>query len=357
MTADVEFPLQQHRSGIASYIQRSGDETAAHIEELQQTIARLRNEAAASAEAGRLAANASVSRTVYLRKAIHDLRQPLQMLSLLHEMLADGNNRLVDAEFTRRFGTSVTAALDGVSRLSDILFQEEGHTVPLNHAAGNMGTAARENLQVQSIGGAVELDASGLEAPSVFVVDDDPTLLEAMRDLLERVGYAAQVFTSGPAFFAACPPARRGCVLVDAFMQGMDGFELLGRLKTGSYALSAIMITGAGNVPMAVRAMKAGAADFIEKPFKVHELIDCVQRALEPAVPEPAKTGAEAQFGALTERQRQVLELVLAGEPNKCIAGRLGLSRRTVESHRASIMKRAGATSVAALVRWAMGSG
>jgi two-component system CheB/CheR fusion protein len=174
---------------------------------------------------------------------------------------------------------------------------------------------------------------------------------------LERAGYAAQVFASGPAFFAACPPDRSGCVLVDAFMPGMDGFEFLRRLNTESYALSAIMITGVGNVPMAVRAMKAGAADFIEKPFKVHELLDCLQRALEPAVPKPARTGAEAQFGALTERQRQVLGLVLAGEPNKCIANRLGLSRRTVESHRAAIMKKAGATSIAALVRWSMASG
>jgi two-component system, chemotaxis family, CheB/CheR fusion protein len=146
-------------------------------------------------------------------------------------------------------------------------------------------------------------------------------------------------------------------VLVDAFMPGMDGFEMLHRLKTGGYAMSAIMITGAGNVPMAVRAMKAGAADFVEKPFKIHELIDCLQRALEPAVLGPAKKGAEAQFGVLTKRQREILKLVLAGEPNKCIAHRLGLSRRTVESHRAAIMKKAGATSVAALVRWSMISG
>lgn len=354
MTADVEFPLQQHPAGIASCIQRPGDETAAYIEDLQRTIAWLRNEAAALAEADRLAADASASRTVYLRKTIHDLRQPLQTLSLLHEMLADSNNRLVDPVFIGRFGTSVTAALDGVSLLSDILFQEDGHPAPSNHAAGNIGAAAREDLHVQSIEGPVELDSSGLEAPSVFVVDDDPMLLEAMRNLLERTGYTAEVFTNGPAFFAACPPDRRGCVLVDAFMPGMDGFELLRRLEAGSYALSAIMMTGAGNVPMAVKAMKAGAADFIEKPFKAHELIDCLQRALEPAVPKPANSAAEAQFAALTERQREILELVLAGEPNKCIAHRLGLSRRTVESHRAAIMKKAGAASVAALVRWAM---
>jgi FixJ family two-component response regulator len=356
MTEDVEGPLQQQPPGISDPVQRSGDETVACIDQLDRTIPLLRDEAAASAEAGCFAAHASASKIVYLKKAIHDLRQPLQMLSLLHETLAEGNNKLVDSIFIRRFGTSVTAVLDAVSQLSDILFQEDWHREPSNHAANNVDTVVRENSQAQRNRGAV-LDSSSQEAPSLFVVDDDPILLEAMRNLLDRVGYTAEVFTSGPAFLAACPADRRGCVLVDAFMPGMDGFELLQRLKTSGYALSAIMITGAGNVPMAVRAMKAGAADFIEKPFKVHELIDCLQRTLEPPVLEPAKMGPVAQFGVLTERQREILELVLAGELNKCIAHRLGLSRRTVESHRAAIMKKAGATSVAALVRWAMTSG
>jgi two-component system, chemotaxis family, CheB/CheR fusion protein len=355
MAADVEFPLK-HPAGIASRVQRPGDETAAYIEELQRTIAQLRNDAAAFTEAGCPKAEGCSSKTIYLRKAIHDLRQPLQMLSLLHEVLEDGNNRAVDPVFIRRFGTSVTAALDGIARLSDILIQEEEHPEQLKCAAGN-ACAPRENLLSQSIGSAGKLDFSGQELPSVFVVDDDPIILETMHNILERVGYQAEVFTSGPAFFAACPADRKGCVLVDAFMPGMDGFELLQRLKTDGYALSAIMITGAGNVPMAVRAMKAGATDFIEKPFKVYELMDCLQRTLEPAVLEPAKTSPGTQFKALTDRQRQILELVLAGKPNKSIAYRLGLSQRTVESHRAAIMKKAGATSVAALVRWAMTSG
>jgi signal transduction histidine kinase len=200
MAADVEFPLQKHPAGIASRIQRPGDETAAYIEELQRTIAQLRNDAAAFTEAGRRKAEGSSSKTIYLRKAIHDLRQPLQMLSLLHEVLEDGNNRSVDPVFIRRFGTSVTAALDGVCRLSDILLLEEEHPEPLKYAAGNV-RAPQENLPPQSIGNARELDSSGQELPSVFVVDDDPILLEAIGNLLERIGYTAEIFTSGPAIF------------------------------------------------------------------------------------------------------------------------------------------------------------
>jgi two-component system CheB/CheR fusion protein len=200
--------------------------------------------------------------------------------------------------------------------------------------------------------------ANGQDSPAVFVVDDDPAILEAMRDLLEANGCVVKTFTTGAAFFAASRPDRNGCVLVDAFMPGMDGFELIERLRAGNYALPAIMVTGAGDVPMAVRAMKAGAVDFIEKPVSARELLDCLHNALKPAPHAVAASSrqkaAEARFATLTERQRQIIDLILAGQANKNIAARLGLSQRTVESHRAAIMRKTGARSFAALVRWAI---
>lgn len=202
------------------------------------------------------------------------------------------------------------------------------------------------------------LDASIEEAATVFIVDDDPSVLEAMRYVFVGAGHTVETFATGSAFFAACAADRVGCLLVDALMPDMNGFELIERLRAENYTIPAIMVTGAGDVPMAVRAMKAGAADFIEKPVCARELLDCLQNAMKPAPNEVTalsrQNAAEARFATLTERQRQIMDLILVGEPNKSIAYRLGLSQRTVESHRAAIMRKTGARSFAALVRWAV---
>lgn len=196
------------------------------------------------------------------------------------------------------------------------------------------------------------------ETTTLFVVDDDPIVLEALHDVLEGAGYTVESYATGAAFFTACSSNRSGCLLVDALMPEMDGFEVLSRLRTGNYALSAIMVTGAGDVAMAVRAMKAGAVDFIEKPVSSRELLNCVRNALAATPSGVAvssrQNAAEARFATLTERQRQIVNLILEGKPNKTIADKLGLSQRTVESHRAAIMRKTGAKSFAALVRWAI---
>jgi len=199
--------------------------------------------------------------------------------------------------------------------------------------------------------------STGREPRVIFVVDDDPHLREGLRDLLEAEGRAVETYPSCEAFLAAYRPGREGCLLVDAYLPGMKGLELLERLGDLGRRLTAIMITGHGDVAMAVRAMKAGASDFIEKPITARDLLAGVERAFEQSGDAVARSArrdeAAAQLGALTPRQRQIMDLVLAGHPNKSIAADLGISQRTVESHRAAVMTKTGAKSLAELVRLA----
>jgi two-component system CheB/CheR fusion protein len=195
----------------------------------------------------------------------------------------------------------------------------------------------------------------GAQAETIFVVDDDDGLRETMRELLEAEGRPVESYASGEEFLAAYHPGNDGCLLVDAGMPGMSGLELLQRLKTEGHRLPAIMITGDGDVPMAVRAMRAGATDFIEKPIGRDELMASIERATEQTR-DTAKLSAwrevaAARVGTLTSRQRQIMDLVLAGHPSKNIAADLGISQRTIENHRAAIMKKTGSKSLPALVR------
>ena len=179
-----------------------------------------------------------------------------------------------------------------------------------------------------------------------------------MRDLLQEDGYAVELFADGPAFFEAYRPGREGCVLVDALMPGMSGIELIERLKAEGHELPAIVITGNGAVPMAVQAMKAGAVDFIEKPVGHEDLLASVKRALDQtrdaATLSASRETALTRVASLTARQRQILDLVLAGHPSKNIAADLGISQRTVDNHRAAIMRKTGSKSLPALVRTAL---
>ena len=198
----------------------------------------------------------------------------------------------------------------------------------------------------------------GAPPPTMFVVDDDRTVREAMRDLLEEDGRAVEVYASSEAFLEAYRPDRDGCLLVDARMPGMGGLALLRRLNGQGARLPAIMITGQGNVPMAVEAMRAGAADFIAKPIRRNELFASIERALahtrgsdELSIRQEV---AAARLAGLTVRQREIMELVLAGHPSKNIATDLGISQRTVENHRAAVMRRTGSRSLSALIRLAL---
>jgi two-component system CheB/CheR fusion protein len=199
------------------------------------------------------------------------------------------------------------------------------------------------------------------EAPrrqTVFVVDDDSALREVMRDLIQEHGYAVEMFADGAAFFEAYRPGWAGCVLVDALMPGMNGIELIERLKREGQELPAIVITGNGAVPMAVQAMKAGAVDFIQKPVGHRELLASVERALDQTQDtvtlSASRETALQRVATLTTRQRQILDLVLAGHPSKNIAADLGISQRTVDNHRAAIMRKTGSKSLPALVRTAL---
>lgn len=194
----------------------------------------------------------------------------------------------------------------------------------------------------------------GLDVP-VVVVDDDSGVRETMRELLESDGYGVETYGSGTAFLEAWHPGRRGCVLLDARMPGMDGFEVLAKLEERTLKPTAVMITGFGDIKMAVRALQSGALDFIEKPVDPDDLRRSVERAMSHATSTDEYTswrsGAAKSLEALTRRQRAVLDLVIAGHANKVIASRLGISQRTVETHRAAAMKKLGARSFADLVR------
>lgn len=194
--------------------------------------------------------------------------------------------------------------------------------------------------------------------PIVYVVDDDRSVRETLREALETAGRAVEDYSSGEDFLQAFRPSRQGCLLVDAYLPGMSGLDLLRRLGVDRHQVPAIMITGHSDVAMAVDAMKAGALDFIEKPVRVPELLAAVARALEGAA-DAGKLAewhadALAQLATLTARQREIMHLVLAGHPSKNIAADLGISQRTVENHRASIMTKTGAKSLPALARLAM---
>jgi two-component system CheB/CheR fusion protein len=200
--------------------------------------------------------------------------------------------------------------------------------------------------------------AAGPDAPVIFVVDDDRQVREAIRAVLEDDGRTVEDYPSCEAFLESCHPGREGCILVDAYLPGMDGIELLRTLNERGYRLPAIMITGNSDVHMAVEAMKAGATDFIEKPLGGADLLAGVARALEQSRDSSKlfawREDAARHVAALTLRQRQIMELVLAGHPSKNIAADLGISQRTVENHRAAIMQKMGAKSLPALARLAL---
>lgn len=201
-------------------------------------------------------------------------------------------------------------------------------------------------------------EAATGSAPVIFVVDDDSEVRQAIRSMLEHEGRLVEDYADGEAFLNAYRPGRHACLLIDANLPGISGLELLRRLKEAGHLVPAIMITGQSDVPMAVEAMKVGAFDFLEKPVHSVELLAGVGRALELSrdsgrVLQWRKEAADHLAG-LTRRQHQIMEMVLAGHPSKNIAADLGISQRTVENHRASIMKKSGTRSLPALARLAL---
>ena len=194
--------------------------------------------------------------------------------------------------------------------------------------------------------------------PTVFIVDDDDAVRRFLTGLIQSIDLKVEAYASAKDFLDAYRPGRPGCLLLDVRMPGMSGLELQRELAERSIELQVVILTGHGNVPVAVQAMKAGAVDFIEKPFNNELLLDRIQRA----VAESLRSGSEREahdetlrrLGTLTPRERQVFDLVVAGETNKSIAYRLAISEKTVEIHRANVMRKMRARSLASLVHMAV---
>ena len=195
----------------------------------------------------------------------------------------------------------------------------------------------------------------------IYIVDDDEAVRDSLSLLLEARGHTVRSFASAPEFLAAMPSLRPGCLIADIRMPEMDGLELQQRLIERAMPFPLIVITGHGDVPLAVRAMKAGAVDFIEKPFAAETILNSAAAALmrlaEPGYRDSQAADAAARLALLTPREREVLHGVLAGLPNKSIAYDLAISPRTVEAHRARVMDKMGARSLSELIRMGLAAG
>ena len=191
----------------------------------------------------------------------------------------------------------------------------------------------------------------------VFVVDDDASLREAIKSLLRSVGLQVEVFGRAADFLKKKLPDVKSCLVLDIRLPGVSGLDFQAELVKANIHIPIVFITGHGDIPMTVRAMKAGAVEFLTKPFRDQDLLDAVQIALERDRKRRAEDRAidelRAHFDALTPREQQVISLVTAGLMNKQIAAELGVSEITVKVHRGSVMKKMGARSLADLVRMA----
>jgi two-component system response regulator FixJ len=197
-----------------------------------------------------------------------------------------------------------------------------------------------------------------MNEPTVFIVDDDQAVARSLRWLIESVQLKVETFASAQAFLDGYAAAKPGCLVLDVRMPGMSGIELQERLTVQRIRIPIIFITGHGDVQMAVRAVQAGAFDFIEKPFNDQDLLDRIQRAIAVDSERRERDSQRAQlstlFAGLTPREREVMDLVVEGMSNKAVANTLGLSAKTVEVHRAKVMEKMNARSVSDLVKMSM---
>jgi len=196
---------------------------------------------------------------------------------------------------------------------------------------------------------------------TVFVVDDDAAVREALVLVMKSVGLAVEGYVSAEDFLSAYDPRRSGCLVLDVRMPGMGGMALQDHLAARGSDLPIIFITGHADVRMSVRAMKGQAFEFLEKPFNDQDLLDRVHKALDLAArtrqERDATAAVAARIASLTGREREVLQGIVEGKPNKVIAVELDISEKTVESHRARLMKKMGVGSLAALIRMALKAG
>ncbi len=348
--------------GTARTRLRTGSPTAADVTVIPQDSARVAVLEQELAEARRdltaatqiLERGEQVNRDTARRLAVadHDLRQPLQSLALLQPLL-------VKAVAGTDAATLMILLDQSVSALSDrlrALFTGD----PVTGDGRLEGDAVC--VAVVAVSPPLPIDPSpmallpvGDASAAIIVIDDDHLVRDALRGLLEDWGRIVEAYPSGEEFLAAHSPGQGACLLIDACLPGMSGLALLRRLHEDGDRLPVIMITGNGDVTMAVDAMKAGAWDFIEKPIDGAQLLVIVQRAVDQACESNTlhawRESAATHLTGLTQRQRQIMDLVLAGHPSKNIAADLGISQRTVENHRAAIMRKTGSKSLPALTR------
>jgi RNA polymerase sigma factor (sigma-70 family) len=196
-----------------------------------------------------------------------------------------------------------------------------------------------------------------MTAGIVFIVDDDDAVRRALERLIRSVGLEVETFASGQDFLRRDPPARPACLVTDVRMPGLSGLELQQELTKAGLSMPMIFMTGHGTVPMSVRAMKAGAVDFLQKPVDEQQLLDVIHKALERGAREREERIRQAEIRTrmdlLTPREKEVFELVVRGMLNKQIAAELGASEKTIKVHRARVMQKMQADSLADLVRMA----
>lgn len=189
----------------------------------------------------------------------------------------------------------------------------------------------------------------------VYVIDDEADVCEALKALLDTAGLEARTYASAEEFLSDVKISKPLCLLVDVRLPGMSGLDLVRHLQRGPVRPVVVMITGHGDVPLAVKAMRAGALHFMEKPFEPAELLETLEEALQRVsrmvVEEAASATIEASYRSLTPREQEVMSLLAEGMPTKLLATRLGISTRTAEHHRAAVLKKMGARTVSHLAR------
>lgn len=191
--------------------------------------------------------------------------------------------------------------------------------------------------------------------PTVYIVDDDPDMGDSLHWLMKTVGLRVEVYSSAQAFLEAFRPGSFGCLLFDVRMPGTSGLELFEELVARGETMSVIFMTAYADVPMAIRALKSGAIEFVEKPFDRQALLDRVQRAIKDDIERHRRfadrDALRRRFERLTEKEREVLELIKEGQPNKAISAALSITPRAVEMRRASLMKKLETRTVAEMIR------